>query len=353
MIRITHYHRRPNPGNFSMERLFVAVRSAMPEDIECVVAESSFRSRGLLRRIYNALEAACRQRDVNHITGDVHFLTLLLSKRKTILTIHDCGNLDQLRGLRKAVYRQFWFDAPIRRARMITTISKASRQDILKRFACPKEKVRVVHDCLPTGIEASHKVFDDSCPTLLQIGTRSNKNLPRVAAALKGMSCRLDIVGRLTKEQKRCLADNGIIYTCAHDVSDEELLARYRACDMLVFASTCEGFGLPIVEAQAVGRPVVTSDLAPMPEVGGDAACYVDPYDADSIRKGIRRVIDSREYRDRLVIEGFRNVKRFTPEAVAAEYAKLYRELYMTTHGQECDQMNTGDLDRELGELSE
>ena len=328
MIHVTHYHRRPNPGNYSMERLFAAIRSAMPEDIECVVAQSRFLSRGLFRRIYSAVEAVGRQGDVNHITGDVHFLAALLSRRKTILTIHDCGKLDQLSGLRKSIYRSLWFEAPIRHATVITTISEASRQEILRRFNCAEDKVRVVYDCLPTGIEAFDKAFDESCPTLLQVGTRSNKNLPRVAAALKGVRCRLDIVGRLTEEQQRCLADNGITYTCAHDVSDEELLTRYQACDMLVFASTCEGFGLPIVEAQAVGRPVVTSDLAPMPEVGGKGACYVDPLDVDSIRAGIQRVIDDKAYREQLVAEGFCNVKRFTPEAVAGEYAKVYREVY-------------------------
>jgi glycosyltransferase involved in cell wall biosynthesis len=333
MIHITHYHRRPTPGNFSMERLFAAIRSAMPEDIACTVAESRFLSRGLFRRLFNMVEGAFHQGDVNHITGDVHFLALLLNRRDTILTIHDCGRLDQLSGVRRLVYRWLWFDLPIRRATVITAISEASRQDILKRFACAGGKVRVIHDCLPGKIKPDPREFNHACPTVLQVGTRANKNLERVAAALKGIRCRLDIVGRLSDEQRRCLEDNGIDYTCAHDLPDEELLARYRTCDMLVFASTCEGFGLPIVEAQATGRPVVTSDLPPMPEVGGDAACYVDPYDIDSIRDGIRRVIDDQEYRDQLVAEGFRNVGRFTPEAVAGEYAKLYRELYERNGG--------------------
>ena len=310
-----------------MERLFEAIRSEMPKDISCRVAKSRFRSRGFFRRLYNAVEAPLRQGDVNHITGDVHFLALLLNKRKTVLTIHDCGRLDQLSGVRRAVYRWLWFDLPIRRATVVTAISEASREDILRRFGCREERVLVIHDCLPAGITPHAREFDADCPTILQVGTRANKNLGTVATALSGIRCRLDIIGRLSDEQKRCLEDNGIDYTCSHNLSDEEMLARYHACDMLAFASTSEGFGLPILEAQAIGRAVVTSDLPPMAEVGGDGACYVDPEDVKSIRNGIQRIVGDQRYRDGLIAAGFGNVKRFAPKVVAAQYAELYREL--------------------------
>ena len=72
---------------------------------------------------------------------------------------------------------------------------------------------------------------------------------------------------------------------------------------MLTFVSTYEGFGLPILESQATGRPVVTSNVSSMPEVAGDAACLVNPYDADSIREGILRVINDDAYRKDLMGE--------------------------------------------------
>ncbi len=96
---------------------------------------------------------------------------------------------------------------------------------------------------------------------------------------------------------------------------------------MLVFASTYEGFGLPIVEAQATGRPVVTSDTLSMPEVAGDAACLVDPFNVESIRNGILKVIQDTGYREQLVQNGLKNVERFKPESVAMQYLALYREL--------------------------
>jgi glycosyltransferase involved in cell wall biosynthesis len=84
---------------------------------------------------------------------------------------------------------------------------------------------------------------------------------------------------------------------------------------------------MPIVEAQATGRPVVTSARAPMDEVAGGAACLVDPEDVASIRAGIERVLRDEKYRGELVRAGFVNRERFRPAAQARQYAEIYREM--------------------------
>ena len=310
-----------------MERLFEAIRAAMPKDITCRTAECRFVSRGIFRRLWNAFEAPFRQSQVNHVTGDVHYLTLLLRKSRTVLTVHDCGNLKRLRGWRRWLYNLLWFRLPIRRSRVVTAISEATRQDLIELCGCPPEKVRVIPDCVPAGFRPDPRPFDAEHPRILQIGTRKNKNLPRVAEALAGIPCTLDIVGRLDDDQRAMLAGHRIDYTDAHDISDEELLQRYRDCDMLLFASTSEGFGMPIVEAQSIGRPVVTSNLQPMPAVGGDGACYVDPLDVASIRAGVQRVVADANFRTGLIQAGFENARKYSPEAVAEQYARLYREV--------------------------
>jgi Glycosyltransferase len=83
---------------------------------------------------------------------------------------------------------------------------------------------------------------------------------------------------------------------------------------------------MPIIEAQTVGRPVVTSNCSSMPEVAGvGGACLVDPFDVASIRAGVLRVIKDPDYREALVKRGFENVCRFRPQAIARAYCALYR----------------------------
>src|SRR5262249_49098549 len=101
----------------------------------------------------------------------------------------------------------------------------------------------------------------------------------------------------------------------------------YHEADVVLFASTYEGFGLPILEAQATGRPVVTSNLHSLPEVAGPAACLVDPFDVASIHAGVLRVLSEPLYRENLISAGFENVKRFTAQKIAAKYAALYESI--------------------------
>ena len=84
---------------------------------------------------------------------------------------------------------------------------------------------------------------------------------------------------------------------------------------------------MPIIEAQATGRPVLTSNLGAMKEVAGDAACLVDPFDTDAIRAGLERIMADDSYRAQLIAAGFENVKRFTQERIAAQYAELYHDM--------------------------
>ena len=84
---------------------------------------------------------------------------------------------------------------------------------------------------------------------------------------------------------------------------------------------------MPIVEANVVGRPVVTSDISSMPEVAGNAACLVDPFDSASIRSGIRRVIKDVDYRSKLIANGRVNAERFDANNIAEQYLAIYKEM--------------------------
>ena len=327
-LKVIHYHRKPELDYFSIERLFIDIRAAMPSDIGVVVRESTFLSRGVWRRVFNIVEAAFRQGDVNHVTGDVHFLTYLLKRERTVLTIHDCVSLVRLRGIEKWCLRLLWYILPVHRAGVITVISASTKREVLKFVRCDPEKIQVIYNCVSEIFRPDARLFSATCPRVLQVGTGHNKNIERVAEALVGISCRWIIVGRLSEAQREVIESYGISYENYVGLSEDALLEQYRLADMLVFASTYEGFGLPIVEANAVGRAVITSNLYSMPEVAGDAACLVDPYDVVSIRAGILRVIEDADYRDDLVKSGFDNVERFRPSVIAEHYAQLYRQIY-------------------------
>jgi len=326
-MRVTFYQRRPQGANFSVERLFSDVRNALPDSVNARVAVSRFPSRGFFRRIYNMLEAVSRQGDINHITGDVHFLTYFLSGKRTLLTILDLVSAHRLKGWRRAVFLFFWYWLPVRRAKLVSVISEFTRQELLSHVNIDPARVRIVPACVSGDFSPDPKEFNSANPVILQIGSGQNKNIERVIQALKGISCHYRIIGKLNSCQLSALQNCGISHSSVSNISNPEVADEYRRCDMLVFASTYEGFGLPILEAQATGRPVVAGAVCSMPEVAGQSACLVDPFDVDSIRAGILKVIENRTCREELVRLGFENVKRFSAEKIALQYTDIYMEL--------------------------
>lgn len=310
-----------------MEGAFQVIRSAMPREVECVVAMSKFKSKGILRRVYNIVEAVFRQGDVNHITGDVHFLSYLLRRDKTLLTILDCVFLYNTTGIKRYLLRLFWYVIPAKRVALISVISQSTKEELLKCIKYDPNKIRVVPVCISPAFSPFKKKFNVAKPTILHIGTSKNKNLLRLIEALQGISCKLEIVGKLSEEHLAKLVDFNIQYASSFNLSEAEMVARYHRCDLVAFVSAYEGFGMPILEANAVGRPVITSDILSMPEVAGDSACIVDPYNLTKIREGVMRIISDEAYRETLIQNGFINARRFSPHVIADQYVQLYREI--------------------------
>jgi len=85
---------------------------------------------------------------------------------------------------------------------------------------------------------------------------------------------------------------------------------------------------MPILEAQAVGRPVITSTTTSMPFVAGDAACIIDPYSTEAIRNAVQKIIRDVRYREELVSKGLENVKRFNADLIAGMYFRLFQKVH-------------------------
>ena len=373
-MKIIHHERKRLASHFSIERLFAEIRRHMPADCEVTLCPAPEASAGSLPRYRNVRYAARQAADVHHIVGDSHYLAFGLPPKKTVLTIHDCGTLNRLTGLKRALLKYFWFTGPMQRAAAVTTISQASKDELRKWVGPLADKVVVVPDCVFGEFAYDPKPFNEQCPAVLQVGTKWNKNVERVMEAVAGTGCRVEIVGELSEELKtsRGKISHGLKKMDTDSFSggfpaeksglprkagilkpadlklkqsektedggqetvkvlgrltDEELVQAYRRCDMVVFASLYEGFGLPILEAQAMGRPVITSNFGAMREAAGDGALLVDPYSVEAIREAVLRIKREPALREDLIAKGRENAERFRAEAVAARYAELYRNL--------------------------
>lgn len=326
-IEVVFLHRKPRSlGTFSIEFIFEDIRRRLPASIRSVEKVSKYPSNGIWMRLYNLFEAAFAKGDVKHITGDVHYLALLLRKRNSILTIHDCYVLYLHSGPAYWFFWLFWFYLPVRRVGKVVAVSEATKQEIVKFTGCKPSKITVIPSLISQDFKPVPRDFNEKKPVLLHVGMAPNKNFERTVEALEGIPCHLNIVGKLQDSHLAKLAQHGVAYTAVHNISDGEMRQMYADCDVLLFVSTYEGFGMPIIEANTVGRPVLTSNLSSMPEVAGDAACLVNPNEVTDIRRGLLRIIQDPAYRERLVANGYRNAQRFNPEAIAQQYAELYFE---------------------------
>lgn len=324
---LTLVYRDKREANFSIERLFKSMEPYLAKGFDLSTITVPCQPTTIRDIFKNAFFAMARARGVVHITGDAQYLALCMPFKKTVLTIHDCGYLRNVKGLKGLVYRWLWFTLPCLLANRITVISEATREVLEDELGVLGSKLRVVENCLPEGLERKKTPFNEFCPKILQIGTGRHKNLDNLIKAVADLNCELKIVGRVSADNLEALKVTGVKYSVEFAVSDSRLREIYTESDILFFASRHEGFGLPILEAQQVGLPVITSNLYSMPHVAGDAAIIVDPEDFEAIRRGIVDIVSDGDFRQRLVAGGHINAERFKPENIANQYNDLYREL--------------------------
>jgi glycosyltransferase involved in cell wall biosynthesis len=269
---------------------------------------------------------------------------------RAVVTIHDCIHLrfPQYLPSRAAwLYAHMMIRVAARRATRILTVSEASKRDILHYTGVRDEKVVVVHNGIDARFttapdeEALDRVrlrFDLSHPFVLYVGNvKPHKNLERLidAFALARVGApddlKLVVIGDeiskypgLRQSVHRHRLDKHVRFFGFQPAAT--LVAFYRLARAFVFPSLYEGFGLPPLEAMANQTPVVTSNVSSLPEVVGDAALLVDPYDSQSIAEGIRRAVTDEPLRRELIARGQRRVQAFSWQEAATRTLQVYRD---------------------------
>ena len=219
-----------------------------------------------------------------------------------------------------------------RRAFRVLTVSEFSRSRILAWAGIPEE--RVVNVGNGAGYEFSC-VGDRHQPGYGYIfyagNFRPHKNVDRLLAAFRALrdsNLVLVMTGPCDAAMAARVARHGVPARTRFTgiVSDAQLAAFYRGAELVVVPSLAEGFGLPALEAMACGTPVVASNTTALPEVTGDAALLVDPYDTGNIRQAIERVLYDRSLRASLRAAGLERARRFTWDAVAGRVQSVLQQ---------------------------
>ena len=298
------------------------------------------------------LKAAVTRADVVHICDHSNaFYTRYLQSVAHVVTCHDLlavrsalGQIPESRTGLTGRKLQRMIANGLTRAQRIACVSDTTRKDLLRLPGINEQRVSRVYNSLnyeyspmerPEAAQRLRKLdIDPGQRFLLHVGGnqwyKNRLGLLRIFAALLKASqrgaFRLVLAGKpLTGEMRQFIGQNGLedVVLDRNNVSNEDLRALYSSAVLMVFPSLYEGFGWPIVEAQACGCPVVTSNRAPMNEVGGSAAVYIDPEDAESAVTTLARAM---EKAPSLRGPSLSNAARFTSGMIEG-YLSLYEKV--------------------------
>ncbi len=259
-------------------------------------------------------------------------------KMKLVVTIHDIAFLKfpEIYSFQFRKYYQTVLPLIIRRADRIIAISNSELQNIVQRYPQAENKIGAIHE----GISGSFEFRNlNRERTILAVGSLNrHKNLSSLLKAFKRNLNRIPHKLVIVGSKRDIISRDSTLYELIDEipgnrivlkgyVSDNELADLYNKADLFVFPSIYEGFGLPPLESMACGCPVVASDVASLPEVCGDAAYYVDPYDISDIAKGIYDVLNDEQLQNQLRQKGLERVKLFSWKKTAKEILEVFDEI--------------------------
>lgn len=324
-MKILYIYRNRNKG-FSIGKVFHPIEDEMKKyaNVESFYLPSAKAMPWHLFKNINAVlgKLKAKHYDIIHITGDAYYLVPFLSKRNNVIvTVHDLGFYTNHKKSMHSLYLYLLWIYTLKWANAVTCISKKTETELLSLIDVASLHTVVINNPIGNEFKFVAKSINRICPIVLHVGTKPNKNLENTILALKGIKCRLRIIGNVSVSQKSQMKDLGIDFSCVTGITDEQVAKEYEEADIVNFPSLYEGFGMPIIEGQATGRPVLTSNIAPMNEIAGNAAVLVNPTNYKDIQRGYKELLANPE---KYIQAGLDNVKRFSVEKITKEYLKVY-----------------------------
>ena len=295
-----------------------------------------------IERYALALELAPRGLDVLHSPDHVPSGA---GRARSVVTVHDLSFIlypDTHSADSRRYYAQVAWT--VERADRIIAVSEATKRDLVREVGADPARIRVVHEAaapMPEpaatcGANRPPAPFAQPYVLSVQAAIEPRKNIPRLIKAFAQVrrahpALRLVVAGGPGADEPVVRAavarhDLAAAVDFPGVLSESLLQASYRGALALAYPSLYEGFGLPLLEAMSVGTPVIAAQVSSLPEVAGDAALLVDPFDVDALAGVLEQVAGDAELRADLAARGFRRVRRFSWERAAQETLAVYRE---------------------------
>jgi glycosyltransferase involved in cell wall biosynthesis len=297
-----------------------------------------------LRRIAAPFYMAWKSFDLLHFPMEPSLYLMRSRRTKVVVTVHGLASVRLPAELHERLPRRarLKYRHLLESVDRVITVSESSKRDIVDVYEVAPDRIDVIYN----GIDEIFHEADSELPAIEETdrpfilsvcATIPKKNVSAIVRALaalkeRGLPHRLIHVGppgsaqeALETEIRRFNLRPDVIFKGY--VTKHELAAYYRAADALLFPSFHEGFGIPIIEAMASGCPVVTSTAFSMPEIAGDAALFVDPYNVESLISVTHRLLTNFGLREELIGLGRTRARRFSWNRCAEETVAVYREV--------------------------
>lgn len=269
------------------------------------------------------------------------------TKLKTIVTFHDALFMRYPQNYSFLYRKTFELKNryALRTADRIIAITEQSKLDAIEFFGADPDKITVVYQgCNKQFRQPENNGFTEQIRRkynlpgryLLQVGAiEPNKNLQTILRALPLLDdkeIKLVVVGRKSAyavTMQKLAAELGVAHRLVycHEAEFTDLPAFYHGAEVFLFPSFFEGFGIPIIEAQCCGTPVVTSWGGCFPETAGQGALFVKPDYAEQMAEAINLLLTDSELREQLTVLGHKNTERFTDDKVAGSLMAVYKQL--------------------------